>query len=131
MVDLLGMVGTVAERVLDALRLRRRVRVRTRLGFLPTAQAHRLLVLTEVTNVGQRRVVVNSWGFNLNRRPHAMLPAGSTRPLPPTLEDGDQVVTWVRSDVFARQLQAYGYRGAVKVQAWVTDTSGTTHRGDT
>src|SRR2546430_13653806 len=46
-----------------------------------------------------------SCGFNVNGKPHALIPAGSTHPLPATLEDGDQVVTWLRAHVLAGQLR--------------------------
>ena len=129
--DVLGVVTSIVERALDAVRLRRRLKVKTVHGFLPGVEAHRILVMTQMTNVGQRRVVVNSCGFNVNGKPHALIPAGSTHPLPATLEDGDQVVTWLRTHVLAGQLRQYGYREVVKLRAWVGDTSGVIHRGDT
>src|SRR5438045_8321874 len=94
MVDLLGLATSIGERALDALGRRRRLKVRTRLGFPPTLQAHRLLVMTEVTNVGHRRVVVNGCGFNVNRnRTGCYRLARRSRFRPPLKFDIDQAVS--------------------------------------
>ncbi len=124
-----------AARVVDWLRdlwlSRRRLRVRTRLGYLPTVVPEHLLVIVEAVNAGHRRVVVNGCGLDVNRNEHAIVPAGSSPHLPTPLEEGDQVVAWVLADVLAGNLKGFGYQGVVKLRAWVGDTTGRTHRGNT
>ena len=127
---LLDWLGWLGDKIGDWIRARRRLKVLTQVAWMPTLGPD-LLAMIEAVNTGERRVVVNSCGFDVNGHEHGMLPTNSTPRLPATLEDGDNLHVWCPAGTLASDLKGHGYRGVVRLRAWVRDTTGTRHAGDT